>query len=179
MSVEAITATVEKTPPKWAGEPKTRLSEFAAEAYRESGEDQEGAEWLLLEKLRDNPPLMVSILDGIVHDAIRQHMRSVRRKIQNTATQNGEPESARLAEMQNAKEVQAEWYRMPMPGGKKLGEATKADLLEAAKFHRGQSKANNKQARLYERISKKLPSDSSLVSAELSEDQIDEIWNKS
>jgi hypothetical protein len=65
-----------------------------------------------------------------------------------------------------------------MPGGKKLGEAVKADLDEVAKFYRTQARGNNREARRYERISKLMPDVLSFVAAVLSEEKLQEIEDK-
>ncbi len=179
MSVEVTPVTAITPPPVWAKSTKAQICGLAAEAYQEAGEDPELAESILLHRLRDDPALMVSILDNVIHTAIRMHMLYLRHRIKAQGNGGTEPRAAKDAELAAAKKKITKWYRMPLPGGKKLGDAIKSDLKEAAQMHRKQARGHNKSARLYERITIVLPNESSVVSSVLSEEEIDKIASKS
>ena len=155
---------------------RVNLQSLAADAYEERDGDFGKATALLTKRLLGNPQHIKDNIEEIAYSAVTQHMRRFRGTyFTGSNVPKPEPTSARDTEIAEAEKNLKRWYLMPLPGGRKLGDAVKGELDLASELHRSHARGNLIRARLYDGISERMPDELKTVSSVLSEDDIEEI----
>lgn len=160
---------------------KTKASEvslrsLAAETYEKCNGDAGRARSSLSRRLLKEREFLAGIVGEIAHEAIRNHMRSLRATyFPGSQVPKPEPVSAKEAEIEAAQERLRGWYEMPLSTGKHLGSAVKDDLNYEADMHHAHAEGNRIKTLFYRAISERIPDADSTVSSVLSEDDIEEI----
>lgn len=133
--------------------PPTSVDALFRMAMDHAANDLEGARALALSWLDNDPDLMralanplikVAVYDGVRHIA---HQRRVRIISVADGRSQGVISEDRLRRAQET--VFDSWL---LPGGLKLGDACRPDLLAAAEVHREHARSNEAMARIYDRF---------------------------
>lgn len=146
--------------------PKQRIEDpvalAAQEAMKEGGGDVQKASRLLEAAVRKNRDLRDALTDPLLanacYDAVRKVCIVERRAIWKP------PVEKRVASIvTGAKRVvqlaAGNLLTFPLPGGKKLGEATRAEISKAAEFYRSQSADMQSKAKWLQLVAQSIPED--------------------
>lgn len=155
------------------------LRRLATEALEECDGDRDQAVAVLWRWLEGDAALYERLIRPMVEDALYSAVRAVDKSTR-TALRSIAAEPLRLPVGPALRppnpdrgiagivaSVERTMHDYPLPGGKRLGDATADDLLGAARHYRTQERANAREARFYElvheamqggsRVSKVLP----------------------
>jgi hypothetical protein len=156
------------------------IVETAGELLDKHNGSREKAARDLGELVRSNDPafraLMMPLVDGAVWDCVRRADARERRRLQ--AVGNHKPSSgATTPRNGNAglKKIADDWLRYPIYGGIRLGDATKADLINARDGYAALEQGNRRGREVMERIIPKVPKDKK-VREVLKSEQIAALW---
>lgn len=98
--------------------------------------------------------LVEPLIDRAIENQINHLVRERRRCFNNAAQSNERNNTSGLLSM--ASSNVRDWFDYPLAGGKKLGDATKADLLRETNYYDKSAKTQAHIARWLKRLSKKL-----------------------
>lgn len=131
-----------------------KISDLAKAAFEASGGDQVKAARLLQEDVLSEPRKYHALMDPLVKEAcnmaVSDYVRERRSKVWNAPAPANDADRVRALAEGNA------LMFFLLPGGKRLAEATKADVLEAADRYRKQADDMAAKATWLERIAAKL-----------------------
>lgn len=151
------------------------LRAAAAECLRQSP-DYDAATGLLAKRLRTDPTLEPH-LRQYAYDAIRLAARDERRDTERAVLARKEHAAADMARsnarLHRVRSMLDEWR---LPGGKLLGDATIADLRDAARVFSENARRNDRKATFVERVLKRTRKGT--VRKSLSEESIQKLWRE-
>jgi len=151
----------------------TSISAVADWAMDVADGDWQQTDAIIKDLLENDAEIKSALLDPLISKATWAAVRAAghrrRRKLLHDEPPMAEGEDSttgiKLVSARN-------WYDFPLPGGKKLGDATHDDLVFAAEFHNLQAVSNASRSRWFTRMADQMPEDS-LVRDVLSLEQIE------
>lgn len=147
------------------------MGTLASKALAESAGDYDAATALLAEWLDDDGGLKDNALQvaarSLVHKAAHTKRRTVATSYTSAPSSGSNKSGIKAMARRN-------WYDWLLPGGKRLGDATRDDLRVAAQFWYEQAEANRRNGQFMDRLAQ-LVSDKGTVAASLTQDQIEEV----
>lgn len=124
---------------------------LAARAMHEAERDRERAHELLRRWITEDRALFEQLIEPMIDDNIDAWIskadRQLRADLRVTVGPNPDIGAAGIVAM-----VQRTLHEFPLPGGKRLGSATPADVLAAARYYRTMEASNRREARWFELI---------------------------
>lgn len=149
----------------------TSLNQIAARCLDDAGGDWQAAALAMRVEIDADPELREDLLgpliSGAIWDRIRHAGHKLRIKCQTPNAGSDSAEGIRLM----AQETRRRLLDFPLRGGKRLGDATRPEVADAADWYETLRKANGKNAKWLHAVAKKLPDDEKVVSDVLSEKQ--------
>lgn len=123
---------------------------LAREAVYECDGDRDAALVLLRKWIDDDRALFERLIDPLIDDALANAIRRVAtddRSSLRLVAANPDKGAAGIVAM-----VERTLLDFPMPRGKRLGDATPAEVSEAAEYYRARERFNRQEARWYELV---------------------------
>lgn len=136
-------------------EERDAVSEAARDALSRANNDVQKAAKLLEEAVRSRPKLREAITDPLIveacYDAVRAQTRVARKVIWNPPSPSLPRSTPKAAVLEQASRVihlaSGTLLMFPLPGGKRLGDATRGEISEAAGFYERQGRDMADKAR--------------------------------
>jgi len=130
----------------------------------------------MTEKVREDAALFRVLMDPLVeqavYDAIRAVCRADRRRIWNAPTVHADDPATRVRALSSG--TAATLLNMPLPGGKRLGLATRAEVSEAAEFYLRQASNMSAKGQWLRLIAQAVP-DGVTVKSVITEARLNEL----
>lgn len=135
---------------------KKLLSESVKQAFDASGGDVVRASQMLAEMATQNQELYLllteSYLKQACYDSVRKHCQSVRARIWNAPNYEQSGKNSKVRALRHANML----MDLPLPNGKRIGDATKADLLDAADAYNKQASKMTAEAAWWRMIATRI-----------------------
>lgn len=135
------------------------------------------------DKVTNNDVLYRQLMDPLVkqacYDAVRGYQHNERSAIfaASPQPQTRSPEEQRAAVEALAEGTRKSLLNLPLPSGKRLGDATKAEVLEAARFYTNQGTSMLQRALFFNKIADKL-NRNQIVRNVLDESELDTMYGR-
>lgn len=134
------------------------VAEAAAEALRTAKGDVHKASTVLEKRVRKEPDLREALTEPLIasacFDAVRAVCRKQRRIVWSPPTS---PASASAGQDRVVHLAAGTLMMFPLPGGKRLGDATREDVAAAGQFYAAQSADMAHKARWLQLVAQSLP----------------------
>lgn len=144
----------DNAPTNGSHEARESLSELAENLLRNSDDSVTLATEKLVEMVSTDHALWIACTSHLIRSAcyevISRHCHQTRRNILKSVAHDETQRGGRLIKFGKS------LMDLPLPGGKRLCDATKADLIAAAEFYSKQAKQMNAMANLYTAIAGKV-----------------------
>jgi len=154
--------------------PKSAIDEIATEALEKAKGDVIKATAIMAKRVLDNDVLYHRLMDPLVqnacYDVVRGLIRKNRGQIYNMPQPT--PERASLGVLSLATGLLATLLDFPLPGGKRLGDATRVEINGHVVFYETQSKDMRIKARWLKLVAGRLRRDDVTVAEVLSDKQL-------
>ena len=164
------------------------LNELVKAAMEESSGDWDGAVEILRKKLRGNKRLFDEVVWPIILISLRYQVRNndhldrmsfwgAMNKLDGDGV-SGESDMSqarRTALLESTMSSIGSIYNYPLQGGKKLGDARRADMQVEISWHDSMAKANRVRADWFKMIAARLPDEKTAVRKALTETEIMEM----
>ena len=147
-------------------EPKDPVADAAKSALEAANGDVKAATAVLEKQVRGDRALRDTLTDPLIsnacYDAIRRQCHVERRQVWAPPAEKlvatGVTGAHRVVKL-----AAGNLLTFPLPGGKKLGEATRDDVAEAASFYKSQSEDMGHKARWLQLIGQSIPADKTVA----------------
>jgi len=156
----------------------TRI-EIVRKALDETGHDIEGAVKLARKWIEDDPALYAEhigpMIDAALDDDARYCLKQERCTLRN-AQPSGETKMSATLREGHTSVAESRMMNWPLRGGKRIGDATKADLAAEASYAMKSGQTQLISGTWYESIAKRLKADTDVVKKHLSERQLRRLY---
>lgn len=153
--------------------PELTIEEVARRAFADASGDVDEAVGMFERAIRQSQRLRDALTEPLITSACREAINALVRKNRHSAWTGAEPRAPvrsapPTAEAQASRVVQlasGTLLMFPLPGGKRLSEATREDVTEAATFYGRQAADMGVKARWLRLIAQSLPADKTVGEA--------------
>jgi hypothetical protein len=148
---------------------------FVQQAYEQADGNFDKATNLIEEWLDENPTLREEIAQSLVRQAIRDHIQRFASGIRTTFYVKRPPGKDNTRGLERlAEQALKKWYDLPLPGGKKLGDAMKDEVKAAADYHLDLGRTHNSRGKFLSALAGSIP-EGKKVRDVITEKKIEEI----
>jgi hypothetical protein len=167
--------------PKPESASSTLFHQVVRETYERYDGDLEKIRSYLTGRLKNDVKLRAAVVEHELAAAIREGVNRVRqhtrRSIITNVARNGR--SGRDNVLALASATNLVMMNFPIVGGKKLQDATRAEVADTAEHYATMAATHNQRARWFRAIAQAMPDEKMTVADALTEDRLVELWGAS
>ena len=152
--------------------------ELAKECLEEAKGDWNLAHDIGMERFKKHPKLLLELLAAHISEIFWLYIRRIAKQqrmlgpMSSSSSPSTSKDGQRLMGMRNL-------LAFPLTGGKRVGDATRPELIEQGKLYKMMASSNAQRDRWFSLVAAALPDDRKLVSDVFDNEQLNELWRQS